>query len=308
MSVSTSARLPHLSLTPPSPCPPSSCGSAKGSAAPDTFFAAPPVPTAAEAAVARSRSIVPHGLIFNANDDTVQPVPLQNVSVAAKTLDFVAYVTVTQRYVNTSSRTINCRYTFPIDRSAAVNRLHLTVNDRVIEGVVMEKSRAKETYKAAVRQGAHAALVEESEDSTDVFQASVGNIGAGEVVVLRLSYVTELVTDGADGAVRFVLPTTVAPRFNLNNDGAGDGADAPPPPLPPGWIDMPIPEPFPLPMPIVDDPVVIPFSPYFANDDVPEPLGSPEFDAHDRSSGVAAARCVFVRRPITFVGLTLGGC
>ena len=66
-----------------------------------------------------------------------------------------------------------------------VNRLLVTVDDRVIEGCVMEKEAAKETYDAAIRSGAGAVLVEQSAVSKDVFKASVGNILPGQVRHLR---------------------------------------------------------------------------------------------------------------------------
>ena len=74
-------------------------------------------------------------------------------------LDFLSHVTLCQRYQNTDDTPIECVYTFPMDAKAAVNRLLVTVGDRVIEGCVMETAAARETYDAAVSAGAYGGCV-----------------------------------------------------------------------------------------------------------------------------------------------------
>jgi len=46
-----------------------------------------------------------------------------------------------------------------------------------------------------------------------VFQTSIGNIPAGKKVEIRLTYVSELNGDVEADQMRFVLPTTIAPRY-----------------------------------------------------------------------------------------------
>ena len=129
-------------------------------------------------------------------------------------LDFLSHVTLCQRYQNTDDAPIECVYTFPMDAKAAVNRLLVTVGDRVIEGCVMETAAARETYDAAVSAGAGAYLVEQSKDSSDVFRASVGNLLPGEVVDVRISYVSEVSLEGEfpafSGHVQWCRRSTVA--------------------------------------------------------------------------------------------------
>jgi hypothetical protein len=48
-------------------------------------------------------------------------------------LDFLAHVTISQRYQNTEAHPITCEYVFPMDPGAAVNRLLVSLDDRVIE-------------------------------------------------------------------------------------------------------------------------------------------------------------------------------
>ena len=58
-----------------------------------------------------------------------------------------------------------------MDPHAAVNRVLVTADDRVLEGRVVEKEEAREEFDAAVRRGDGAYLVEESAVQRDTFYA-----------------------------------------------------------------------------------------------------------------------------------------
>jgi hypothetical protein len=51
------------------------------------------------------------------------------------------------------------------------------------------------------------------QDKRDIFRQKVGNIPPRSRVNIRITYVADLKVE-ADGAIRFVLPTTVAPRYS----------------------------------------------------------------------------------------------
>ena len=80
-------------------------------------------------------------------------------------------------------------------------------------------SEAFKAYDDALIEGHGAYLLDE--ERPDVFVASVGNIPPNGEVLLRITYVAELVAEG--NAVRFTLPTTVAPRYAPAADRAGVG-------------------------------------------------------------------------------------
>ena len=75
------------------------------------------------------------------------------------------------------------------------------------------------TYDDALSEGHGAFLLDE--ERPDIFCASVGSILPGSDVQLELTYVTELMFEG--DALRFTLPTTVAPRFAPAEDRVGVG-------------------------------------------------------------------------------------
>ena len=85
------------------------------------------------------------------------------------------------------------------------------IGSRSINGVVKEKTKAKEEYDAAVEYGETAGLLEQGPTS-DVFMTSLGNIPAGETLLVTITYIGELKHDvGADG-IRFTIPTRISPR------------------------------------------------------------------------------------------------
>lgn len=72
--------------------------------------------------------------------------------------------------------------------------------------------QAREEYDDALSSGQQAFLLEESEQSPDVFSLSVGSLPPGESASIRLEYVTELAVQ-ADEGLRFLLPAVLNPRY-----------------------------------------------------------------------------------------------
>ena len=80
-------------------------------------------------------------------------------------LDIAAIVargTVIQLFRNDSTDWVEGRYRFPLPDKAAVDRLTIRVNDRVVEGEIRERSSAKKEYDAAKAAGQTAALLDEN--------------------------------------------------------------------------------------------------------------------------------------------------
>jgi hypothetical protein len=119
-----------------------------------------------------ARTMPVWGLSFRDAHGVAAAVPLVGVDVDVKIVDFLSHVTLCQRYLSTQPEPVEAVFRVPMSASAAVNRLVVTVGDRVVEGRVMEKSEARATYDNAVRAGAGAYLVDESVESRDVFVAS----------------------------------------------------------------------------------------------------------------------------------------
>jgi Ca-activated chloride channel family protein len=146
-------------------------------------------------------------------------IPLEHVEVRASIAGAHARVTVTQRYRNHEPQPIEAVYVFPLDEQAAVCGFSAVVNGVRYDGVVKPREEAFATYDDALAEGHGAFLLDE--ERPDIFSASVGSILPGSTVQLELTYVTELMYEG--DALRFTVPTTVAPRYAPVEDRVGIG-------------------------------------------------------------------------------------
>jgi len=78
--------------------------------------------------------------------------------------------------------------------------------------------QAKQTYDDAVDSGYTAMLMEEDDASGDIFRCLVGNLPPGAEAAIKFAYVIELRLS-PEGAVMFVLPTQLNPRYNPSEAG-----------------------------------------------------------------------------------------
>ena len=116
---------------------------------------------------------------------------------------------------------IEAVYVFPLDEGAAVCAFEAMVDGTLVVGEVHERDKAFESYDDAMEQEHGAFLLDE--ERPDVFQASIGNLPPGKEVTVKLTYVTELAVD--EGRFRFVIPTTVSPRYAPAQDRGSEPAD-----------------------------------------------------------------------------------
>ncbi|KAL5457332.1 hypothetical protein EMCRGX_G034580 [Ephydatia muelleri] len=134
-------------------------------------------------------------------------VPLEAVHIRAKLVDLAARVIVLQAYKNRSTIPIEAKYVFPLDDMAAVCGFEAFINGKHVVGEVKEKEQAHREYREAISQGHGAYLMDE--ETPDVFTVSVGNLPPGASVLIKITYVAELVVEGEQ--IVFSLPGSVAP-------------------------------------------------------------------------------------------------
>ncbi|KXH26257.1 vault protein inter-alpha-trypsin [Colletotrichum simmondsii] len=145
-----------------------------------------------------------------------QYLPTLSQSVHARIIASTSRTTLTQTFVNPSSTAPipELRYTFPLYDGVSVVAFTCTINnDRVIRGVVQEKTAARKTYNQAVAKGQTAGLLEQLPDASDVFTTTIGNVPAGAQIAVEIEYLGELKHDAEVDGIRFTIPTSIAPRY-----------------------------------------------------------------------------------------------
>jgi hypothetical protein len=130
-------------------------------------------------------------------------------------------VTLEQRFKNPADAkgAIEAVYRFPLDAEAVLRGFTVSLDDgTVVAGRVQEKARAAEAYDDALAGGHGGFLLQEDNETKDVFSLRVGNLPPGAGATVRMTYVAQVDEEapeeaGGNSTLRFVLPTAVAPRY-----------------------------------------------------------------------------------------------
>ncbi|VUC25886.1 unnamed protein product [Clonostachys rosea] len=137
-------------------------------------------------------------------------------------IDTVSRSTLTQTFVNPKDEPIDgIEYVFPLVGGVSVVAFTCTLANRTINGVVKERERAKSDYLEAKNKGKTAALVQQSLSASDIWRASIGNVPAGETIIVKIVYLSELKHDAEINGMRLTIPTCIAPRYG--SQGASEG-------------------------------------------------------------------------------------
>ncbi|CAF4867107.1 unnamed protein product, partial [Rotaria sp. Silwood1] len=148
-----------------------------------------------------------------------QYVPLKQLNVEAYIKSFAADVTIKQIFRNDETQSIEAVYCFPIEEQAAIYSFVAQIDDREIIAQLKEKKEAQREYNDALEYGYGAYLLEQDEKSQDNFIINVGALPAGKECHIYISYVSELDLVQNGSRIRFVVPTTIAPRYDPNEGG-----------------------------------------------------------------------------------------
>ena len=136
-------------------------------------------------------------------------VALKGVKAHARLQGLLAEVAVEQSYKNPQDTNIEAVYTFPLPFGAVLLALEVEIAGKKLAGQVVEKKEAERRYEDAVTDGDSAVMLEES--GPGLYTASLGNLMAGESAVIRYRY--GLLLNWQGDRLRFLLPTTIAPRY-----------------------------------------------------------------------------------------------
>ena len=155
------------------------------------------------------------------------PALLQKISVKGKLLDLVGEVVIFQHYRNNYNETVQGRYVFPLQEKAAVCGFEAFINGKHVIAVTKEKQQAQKEYKAAVKAGKGAYLLEDtSKETPEVFTISIGNLPPKTDVVIKLTYITELTVDTSSGCIKWILPREVHPKRTSGGVNSDDDEDS----------------------------------------------------------------------------------
>ena len=140
---------------------------------------------------------------------TAANIGLVSAHVTGRLNGLVAQIKVRQVYKNWSDTNVECVYTFPLGWQSVLLGMRVTLNGKSLTGTIKPKKVAEAEYEKAIDTGDLPVMVERS--GKDLYTANIGNIQTGDEVVIELDYAQILKAE--EGAIRFSLPTTIAPRY-----------------------------------------------------------------------------------------------
>ncbi|XP_049985056.1 protein mono-ADP-ribosyltransferase PARP4 [Alexandromys fortis] len=141
-------------------------------------------------------------------DKSANSIPLDSVHIKGRIIDFVAQVCVLWFYdmeLNEYESQIRMCWAWrltPVASAEAGGLLQLQG-----QSGIKEKEEAQQKYREAVSQGHGAYLMDQ--DTPDVFTVSVGNLPPQAKVLIKITYITELIFQSPVAV--FLMPATVAP-------------------------------------------------------------------------------------------------
>ena len=117
--------------------------------------------------------------------DLTESLTLRGVNITGEILGRFGVYTIRQNYENKSGKILEVFYTFPLSRTASVYDFTAKIGDKVIRGIVKEKSQAKKDYQRAITRGDSAYLFEREDGN--IFKVTLGKIATDEKVEIILS-------------------------------------------------------------------------------------------------------------------------
>ncbi|MFP6729568.1 MAG: marine proteobacterial sortase target protein [Alphaproteobacteria bacterium] len=164
--------------------------------------------------VNRMEDVGQGSLLFkDKNGESPKIAPLVGTDVSIYVSGLVARAHVVQHFINPSDDWVEGVYVFPLPENAAVDDLTLRIGERIIEGRIEEREKARKTYETAKQEGKKSGLIES--ERPNIFTASIANIGPGEEISVEIEYQQILEYDQGHFSLRF--PMVVGPRYIPGN-------------------------------------------------------------------------------------------
>lgn len=138
-----------------------------------------------------------------------EEVALQSIHAHGELHGLLLNMKLRQVYRNTTKKELETIYSFPLAWDTTLLGMHVELNGKAMNGMVIEKSDAEDRYEEAINDGDLPVML--VKEGKDLYSARLGNLMPGDEVVIEIEYGQLLNLD--NGRTRITIPTTIAPRF-----------------------------------------------------------------------------------------------
>ncbi len=129
-------------------------------------------------------------IIIKSNKKTDKAIEVAQFKVQSKIYGNLAQTIIDISFHNPNNRTISADFIFPIPANSTLNGYALDVNGIMVDGVAVEKHKARVTFEKIVRQGVDPGLVEKIQGN--VFKTRIFPLNANANRKIRIKYITVL--------------------------------------------------------------------------------------------------------------------
>ncbi|MFC2169064.1 VIT domain-containing protein [Acidobacteriota bacterium] len=143
--------------------------------------------------------------------ERIPPLSVKYHRVSVEIINQVAKTSIDQVFINNHNRDIEGAFIFPLPEKAAVSEFSMYVEDKQIEGEILDSEQARKIYKDIVRRLKDPALFEYI--GRNMFRARVYPIRARGEKRIRISYTEILKSEG--NLVRYIYSMSTE-RFSLH--------------------------------------------------------------------------------------------
>mmetsp|Transcript_11163 Transcript_11163/g.21951 ORF Transcript_11163/g.21951 Transcript_11163/m.21951 type:complete len:718 (+) Transcript_11163:362-2515(+) len=134
-------------------------------------------------------------------------LPVSGVFINVSIAQDVATIRLQQVFYNPKDIPLEIDYSFPTPPNAAVVMLRVINGDKVIDGVVKEKERAREEFNDAIARGDIPYMAEVDDDSVNLH---IGTLEVESKAIVEVVYVVECKFES--GKWRFVMPRNLVAK------------------------------------------------------------------------------------------------
>lgn len=122
--------------------------------------------------------------------------------------EYIEY-TIAQHYRNTGKDNVQCTYSFPIPDTATLTDFSISLGGKNLSASVESREEVLKILENAKEENLNPiSLLSDEEDD---FQITIGDVMPNETVVIKITYMDQLIYD--DNQVRVIIPSVVDPTF-----------------------------------------------------------------------------------------------
>ncbi|WP_423708400.1 VIT domain-containing protein [Undibacterium sp. WLX3042] len=148
---------------------------------------------------------------------------LESIRMSGDVRGLMLDMQMTQQFYNHMSSHAEVIYTFPLPWGAVLLSVEVTLGDKKLTGIVVEKKQAEVEYEEALSSGDTAVMLEKNSDHS--YSLNLGNLTPKEHCSIFIRYAQTLQFE--QQGLRLLIPTVIAPRYDGSKSYVPKRSDIP---------------------------------------------------------------------------------